>query len=301
MITSIRPTKLEELLAGEHLPALPDSAIRLLKLSQDPENGPPEFAVPIEADLGLTGQVLKYVNSSYFGLSRDISSVQLAIALVGVKAIKNFALWSAIFSLMPNPRCGPFKLRRLWQDSLRRGLFARELARHRGLKNSEDLFTAGLLQDMAVPILAREMPEEYAEMLEQCHNNHQRLSELESERFGWNHAEASAILARHWRLPESFADCIRTHNQFDRLVGDSRHESAAIVALSALLPASVETEWHERAAFKAGYEQLGQGRLPELEVFMAEIDATYESFAPVMRAPKAERPLVDWLEDTPPA
>ena len=75
--------RVESLLAGAQLPALPQSAIRLLQLSQDPENGPAEFAVPIESDPGLTGQVLKFVNSSYFGFAREISSIRLAITLGG--------------------------------------------------------------------------------------------------------------------------------------------------------------------------------------------------------------------------
>jgi len=87
---------LKELLSSAQLPALPQSAIRLLELSQNPDNGPAEFAVPIESDPGLTGQVLKFVNSSYFGFSREISSVKLAITLVGIRTIKNFSLWSAV-------------------------------------------------------------------------------------------------------------------------------------------------------------------------------------------------------------
>src|SRR5208283_5806863 len=118
------------------LPALPQCAIWLLELSQDPENGPAEFAAPIEADPGLTGQVLKFVNSSYFGFSRKISSVKVGISLVGVRTIKNFALWNAVFSLVPNPKCGPFDLKNLWQDSLRRGLFARDMSNLMGLKIS---------------------------------------------------------------------------------------------------------------------------------------------------------------------
>ena len=50
---------LEKLLAGAQLAALPQSAIRLLELSQDPTNGPADFAVPIESDPGLAGQVLR--------------------------------------------------------------------------------------------------------------------------------------------------------------------------------------------------------------------------------------------------
>ena len=110
---------LKKVLCNAQLPALPQSAIRLLEMSRDPDNGPAEFAAPIESDPGLAGQVLRFVNSSYFGFSKEISSVKLAITLVGIRTIKNFALWSAVFSLMPNPKCGPFDLRSLWQDSLR--------------------------------------------------------------------------------------------------------------------------------------------------------------------------------------
>jgi HD-like signal output (HDOD) protein len=134
-MSSVKPAPgLKELLNSAQLPALPQSAIRLLELSQNPDNGPAEFAVPIESDPGLTGQVLKFVNSSYFGFSREISSVKLAITLVGIRTIKNFSLWSAVFSLMPNPKCGPFDLKALWQDSLRRALFSRAFGKVLGMK-----------------------------------------------------------------------------------------------------------------------------------------------------------------------
>ncbi len=194
---------LKKLLAGAQLPALPQSAIRLLELSQDPDNGPPEFALPIEADPGLTGQVLRFVNSSYFGFSREISSVRLAITLVGVRTIKNFALWSAVFSLMPNPKCGPFDLKSLWQDSLRRGLFARALGKQLGIKDAEDLFAAALLQDMAIPLLAKELPAEYAELLNAREGGQQRLSDLERAKFDWTHAEAGAKWPAAGACPKS--------------------------------------------------------------------------------------------------
>ena len=69
---------LKRVLAGAQLSALPQSAIRLLELAQDPGIGPKEFAVPIESDPGLTGQVLRFVNSSYFGFAREIATVKQA-------------------------------------------------------------------------------------------------------------------------------------------------------------------------------------------------------------------------------
>jgi hypothetical protein len=93
-MSQLRRTSLniEKLMTGTQLPALPQSAIRLLELSQDPTKGPGDYAMPIESDPGLASQVLKFVNSSYFGFSREISTVKMAITLVGTRTIKNFAL-----------------------------------------------------------------------------------------------------------------------------------------------------------------------------------------------------------------
>ena len=76
---------LDTILTGDQLPALPQSAVRLLELSQDPEKGPSEFAVPIESDPGLASQVLRFANSSYFGFSHEILTVRLALTLVGCR------------------------------------------------------------------------------------------------------------------------------------------------------------------------------------------------------------------------
>lgn len=292
---------LQDLLAGAQLPALPQSAIRLLELSQDPENGPAEFAVPIEADPGLTGQVLRFVNSSYFGFSRELSSIKLAITLVGIRTIKNFALWSAVFSLMPNPKCGPFDLKSLWQDSLRRALFARRTGKLLGLKDAEDLFAAALLQDMAVPLLAKELPEDYKELLE-TRTDGRRLSELEQERFGWTHADAAAALARNWSLPEEFAVLMSAHTQLEENLqqGDATPGMIA-VGLSSLLPAASDEQWTERDRLEAGYQKAAPAGAPSMEELLGQIDQDFEEFAPVLKVASPARTLVETWQQSAPA
>lgn len=295
MTVSTQP-KLKDLLAGAQLPAMPQSAIRLLELSRDPDNGPVEFAVPIEADPGLTGQVLRFVNSSYFGFAREISSVKLAITLVGIRTIKNFSLWSAVFSLMPNPKCGPFDLKSLWQDSLRRGLFARAMGKLLGLKEAEDLFAAGLLQDMAVPLLAKELPEAYKGLLSARDNGQVRLSDLERERFGWTHAEAAGLVARAWSLPEEFATLIEAHTDLDKLLDSLKPEPGKMaVALSALLPSAHDGEWQEREAFEAAYNRLRQDNFPELYQLLGKIDGEFQEFAPLLKLSTQGKSLVEYL------
>jgi HD-like signal output (HDOD) protein len=285
---------LQKMLAGAQLPALPQSAIRLLELSQDPNNGPAEFAVPIESDPGLAGQVLRFVNSSYFGFSREISSVKLAITLVGIRTIKNFALWSAVFSLMPNPRCGPFELKSLWQDSLRRALMARTMGKRLGMKEAEDLFAAALLQDMSVPLLAKEAPEIYIKLLKARNDGRVRLSDLEQETFGWTHAHAAGLMARQWNLPESLAGLVEDHTQLDRWLQAPNHDLGRLsVAMSALLPATSDSQWNECAKFEACYQSMVSVDRGTVEGLLQQTDEEFTEFAPTMKLAKPRKSLVD--------
>jgi len=289
-----KDTKLENILVGGQLPALPQSAIRILELSQDPENGPAEFAVPIESDPGLAAQVLRFVNSSYFGFSREVSSVKLAITLVGIRTVKNFTLWSAVFSLMPNPKCGELDLKLLCQDSLRRGLFARRLGLFAGLKEADDLFAAALLQDMAVPLLAKELGQRYTSLLDERIETSQRLSSLEQAAFGWHHADAAALLAKQWDLPEELIAPIKRHVESRTLFDDpSSTIGERCVALSALLPASVDEQWHEREQFDACYDQLALSDAPSAEELLGRIDEEFADFAPVLQIASPSRTLTE--------
>lgn len=300
MSTPANGKNLKDLLAGAQLPALPQSAIRLLELSQDPNKSPSEFATPIEADPGLAGQVLRFVNSSYFGFAREISSVKLAIQLVGIRTVKNFALWSAVFSLMPNPKCGPFDLRNLWVDSLRRGLFARTVGKALGVHEAEDLFAAALLQDMAVPVLAKELPDAYAKMMNERQAQGTRLSELERATFGWDHAQAGGVICRMWSLPESFAKIVEQHARLEEhLAAGSKEYGILAVGLSAMTPGVHDSQWHDYEKMSAAYQQLAGAKAIPLAELFGQIDAEFADIAPILKLPMPSRTLVSYLNTEP--
>ena len=287
---------------GAQLPGLPQSAVRLLELSRDRENGPEQFARAIEGDPGLASQVLRFVNSSYFGFSRKIASVKMAITLVGVRTIQNFALWSAIFNLVPNPRHGAFDLHSLWLDSLRRGLFAREVAKALGQGDPELCFAGGLLQDMALPILVKELEEEYGPLIDRRRQDSLRLSDLEFDQFGWTHAVAGGIIAEKWNLPENLTRIIEQHTELEQLWKQSPEpDEAKLVALSSMLPAAFDATWQELPSFLSAYAKMVPGNHPLGEI-LGRVDAQCARFAPVLEISSPGKSLLDYYrESLPPA
>jgi len=299
--TDFPSVNLKDILSVGQLPAMPQSAVRLLEISRDPEAGPAELAVPIEADPGLTVQVLSFVNSSYFGFRNEISNIKQAITLVGGRTIKNFVLYTAVFGLVPDPKCGPFNLKSLWQDSLRRGLFARAMGKVLGLKEAEEPFAAALLQDMAVPLLAKEVPGAYEKLFgaRNVNDKHFRLSRLEQHVFGWDHAEAAGIMAREWNLPEEFAVLIEDHLAVDQLVSRPDPEPGKLaVSMSALLPTLTESTWVEHEQFENYYEKICPPGSPSMTELFSQVDEEFADFGPILRIAAPRNTLMESYNET---
>jgi HD-like signal output (HDOD) protein len=288
----------KKILAAAQLPALPQSAVRLLQLSQDPDLNLGDFSQTIEVDPGLTSQILRFVNSSYFGFVREISSVKQAITMVGMRTIKNFALWNAVFSLMPNPRCGPFDLKQLWQDSLRRALFARHVMLLLGNKEGEEAFAAALLQDMAVPLLAKESPTIYVKLLQTRGERNIRLSSLEDRVLRWNHATVGGMMARQWNLPEQFSDILESHITVEPWIAEPRKEPTKLaVSMSALLPPLADPIWFDCALLEEIYQKVLVPAGPSLVDLLGEIDQEFAQFAPLLRISTPAKSLVQSYQE----
>jgi HD-like signal output (HDOD) protein len=180
-------------------------------------------------------------------------------------------------------------------------VFARLVGRAIKLPNAEDLFAAALLQDMAIPLLLRELPDQYQHLIERCGQERLRLSQLEREVFGWDHAEAAAALVRNWRLPEEFAVLIERHPNLDALLSSTPPlRDAAAVALASLLPSCRDQQWEEREEFLQGCAQLLPPSPELLASLMREVDAGFEEFAPILKLPVPERSLTVWISEAVP-
>ncbi|MDR1485284.1 MAG: HDOD domain-containing protein [Planctomycetaceae bacterium] len=291
-------------LRGCKLLALPQSAAKVLELAKNPENGPPELAVPISADPGLMAQILQFANSSFFGFRHKITAVQMALSLICVRTIKNFVLWNAVFAMLPNPKVGPFVLRLVLQDALRRGVFCKVFASYFQEIDPEEIFVIGLFQDIAVPILAQNKPTEYTQFLNNLQDGKKRLSELEYATFGWSHADAGAFLVQEWGLGEDFAQLIQEHVS-DKLIDLNTNNTAvtsAILKLSSILPSANDSEWQEADKFMEWFQKLAGKlnqtgkKIPTPADIFTTCDSQFEDMLPITKTPPPQLSLTNHLQ-----
>ena len=267
-MNNIYPELIEKI-KKSNLLALPQSAMSFLELTKDPSNGPPEFAIPISADPGLASQILRFANSSFFGFRHKITTVQMALSLINVRTTKNFVLWNAVFALLPDPKCGPFDLKVFVLNSLRRGSFAKALGTYFSSLDSEELFLAASLQDIAIPLLAQRWPKEYEKILTQHLESGICISILEEETFGWNHPNAGALLVKEWGFGEELASNIAAHHATG---SPNRGEEKSnlekmIIRLSSLIPSCLEKEWKESDHFFTTFAKIPVEGVTDVEIF----------------------------------
>ncbi|MDR2756693.1 MAG: HDOD domain-containing protein [Planctomycetaceae bacterium] len=292
--------ELSKILMIEQLPAMPHSALSVLQLDNDVAKvNINDLVRPIEADIGLATQVLKFLNSSYFGFQSAISNVKQGIALVGIRIVKNFVLWKAVFSLIPKSKTGSFDVAMLWQDSLRRAMFSRFLLLELKKGDPETAFAGALLQDMAIPLLLKKKPADYADVLDRLAKSPQsRLSTLENETFGWNHADAGALLGKNWKLPVPLVNLIENHLKIEESVGNfEKQPEQSIVSLSALLPSVTESVWNERADFDKFFQSILPEKSPLLTKIFDKVDREFEQYAMIIQITKPKKPLFNYLDE----
>jgi len=236
------------------VPAFPSSVTRVLDALRDPESSLAEIAEAIAWDPGLVVRLLKTVNSAAFGLRRQVDSCQHAVSFLGRANLESLLLGLAVERALPPGKAPGFDPRQYWRSAARRASLARLVAERLEPTTQAESFTVGLLQDLAVPVLAHARPDEYGPLLARWRRSGERLDELERQAFGWCHAELGATIADAWELPESLVAGIRNHH------GQASGKVHAAVHLVAQLPESDSLDAIESLVETA---RSGYGLTPE--------------------------------------
>jgi HD-like signal output (HDOD) protein len=214
------------------LPSLPRIAIEILALAENPNVALPALARIVSQDAALVSKVLRTVNSSFYGLSQRVSGIDHALVVLGMEGVKTLVLgFSLVADLKKAKPRGGFDHLAYWRRSLYGATAARIFAEQFGVPLLEEAFLSALLMDIGMLALDQVLGAEYAEITAKA-PSHAGLGPMEMAALGMNHAEVTAVLAQHWKLPPSLALPMAHHHKPQLLEESSEKQVAEVVWLA---------------------------------------------------------------------
>lgn len=209
MLNRLLLVKLESL---KELPMLPSTAAEALNLIDNPRTSAGALGKIIERDQALAARVLKIANSPFYGFPREISTIDLAIVVLGFDAIKETILSLVIQGVFAQTRSPHLNIQEFWKYSIFCGAAARYLARKLGYRLAGEAFVAGLMHDIGVLIIAQSFPRELDSIRNEQRARGFTLTEAEHHVLAATHCEIGAWLAERWNLPRQLIDSIAYHH-----------------------------------------------------------------------------------------
>ena len=204
--------ELKKLLGDYEVPSFPSAVMNVLSLLRDQDSAISEIASQIEMDPGMHIKILKIVNSAAFGILNKISNLNHAVTIMGRSRIESLVLTFAIQDSIP-PHMPGMKMSTFWLIAARKACLARRLDQHIHPATQAEAFTAGLLQDMAIPFMAKLKADEYNDIFTRhIENPSIKLETLEQELFSFDHAYVGALMAESWGFPEYLINGIADHH-----------------------------------------------------------------------------------------
>lgn len=191
---------------------LPQVALRVMQVANNPNAGASELKGVMEYDPALCARVLRCVNSSAYATRVKITNLQQAIAYLGIRQIRNLALTASISNLFKQQgSIGPYNRTALWRHLVAVGLCSRMIAMRCRLSSFEDMFLAGLLHDVGIILEDQHLNEVFSAMVGSLAKE-TTLCEVERRHFGFDHTTLGDGVTRNWSFPETVIAAVRFHH-----------------------------------------------------------------------------------------
>jgi|GEM_PF-2502794 len=199
-----------ETLVDMTLPPSPGNIMRLSRLLGDENTSTREITQAIGYEPILAVRILRLANSTIYGLERNVTSVQAAIAAVGNKTLGEIVLMELASSTFAKQIRSSFFARKIWEHSLAVAMISREMAQVLQMKGTEEVFTCGLLHDLGKLVLLSYDFNGFP--LIQGENDEEKMLEGERLRYGYDHAQIGSLVAGRWNLQAEICNSIQDHH-----------------------------------------------------------------------------------------
>lgn len=196
--------------ALRELPAFPAITIKLLQMLSCEDVAIQRLVDLLRSDTAFSAEILRRANSPLYGFSFQISSLQRAIAILGIDQMKALAVAVSMGAYL-GKALRLASLRCCWRHSLATALVSDKLARAAGIE-ADRVYTAALLHDIGLLGLLVNYPSSYATMLEVAGECEFDLRVAEQALFDVDHCHAGAWISRQWNFGPEIHDATLYHH-----------------------------------------------------------------------------------------
>ena len=249
-----------EPLALDSLPSMPAAALTIVRLCDNPDVGLDELSAAVAMDPVLSARILRMANSAAYSRGTEITSLDLAMMLMGTKVVKITALGFSLSSIVTDHLSGGSDIgTQVWRQCLVKAIACRELAGLAGLRAAPEAFLAGLFDGMGQMLAYITRPAQYEALIG---TDPWPDAEAEQAGLGFTVAHLAQSALRSWGVPELYVDVLEQSEQEIDLTEDGDPSRLAAVLVLARHAAKLmlggpndDEERATRATSKLGLDQ----------------------------------------------
>lgn len=248
---------------------LPEVTVKIIQIVENPKSTARDLHEVIRNDPALSARLLKVVNSAFYGLPGQISSIDRAIILLGLSAVKNIAIASSITHLFnAGAAVEGFNGVEIWRHAIAVGVASRLISAARGLPAIEETFLAGLIHDLGLLVERQVFSKKIMEVIARHKVAPSDFCALERELIGADHQVLGMALAQKWRFPRHLASTMGYHHRPLELAPVNR-ELPAIIHVADVLAARAGLGFCDTAS----HDRYSEEELQLTHATQADLDA----------------------------
>ena len=203
--------QIQSILQGVSIPPQPQIMVDLQMEQIDPNCSIDKITQLICQDVGLSGSILKTVNSEFFGHANHITSINQAVNLLGVKSVVNLFNALSIKGELSDKEI--VNLGRFWDSAMEVAMASAAIAKRIGYPHVDEAYTLGLFHNCAIPLCMSRF-QEYTDVIHKsyaCVGD--SITDVENRLIKTNHGVVGYYVGKSWHLPEYLCQAIHEHHR----------------------------------------------------------------------------------------
>jgi HD-like signal output (HDOD) protein len=198
------------------IPSFSTTVGKVLEICNRPDAAASDLNRVISYDPVLTGQLIRLINSAYYGLPNRVTSLTRAIIMLGINTVKNMVLSTSVLARFKKRlNVSALSIDDFWQHSLGVAVIAKAIAKRLKVPvdEQEEYFVAGLMHDLGKIPLINCYPDLYKQALNRAKDSQLALLQAENAAIGIDHCQVGYLIGAKWKLVDRVQAAILAHHE----------------------------------------------------------------------------------------